>query len=168
MFDQQDWISVARHWPWGNPRLPLSRAGATVLRDGIQRGLLMPRQWQRRRQWIHSSAAWDWVAKTNHRWQTTLSLGLLFDGYQQIAGRGLVITDRLHGHLLACLAGVTNVRLANAYHKNLTAMETWGNYLPMARYADFDNIVDVVMTLSNPEPNNPNQTDPNINDPFWP
>ncbi len=41
------------------------------------------------------------------------------------AGYGHLTTDRLHGHIIACLTGLPNTFVANAYHKNESYYETW-------------------------------------------
>ena len=37
----------------------------------------------------------------------------------------LIITTRLHGHILACLLGIPNILLNNSYGKNKNFYQTW-------------------------------------------
>ena len=38
-------------------------------------------------------------------------------------------TERLHGHILACMMGVQNRILPIRYHKNSSSYETWTRHL---------------------------------------
>ncbi|GAA4183154.1 polysaccharide pyruvyl transferase family protein [Gryllotalpicola kribbensis] len=51
------------------------------------------------------------------------------------SGRTLV-TDRLHGHILACLLGVEHVVVNDKYGKIRAFWETWTHELPHAHFAD--------------------------------
>lgn len=50
-------------------------------------------------------------------------------------GRG-VVTNRLHGHILAVLMGIPHVVLDNSYGKNRTFYEAWTSEWPLARWSD--------------------------------
>ena len=55
----------------------------------------------------------------------------------ELAATGeVLVTDRLHGHLLACLMGIPNVVLDNSYGKNRGVFETWSHRYAIARFAD--------------------------------
>jgi pyruvyl transferase EpsO len=55
----------------------------------------------------------------------------------QILGRGRVlVTDKLHGHVLALLAGVPHVALDNGYGKVSGVHESWTHPSTLARWAD--------------------------------
>ncbi|HWE46365.1 MAG TPA: polysaccharide pyruvyl transferase family protein [Caulobacteraceae bacterium] len=47
----------------------------------------------------------------------------------------LVITDRLHGHILCTLAGIPHILLNNSYGKNYAYFETWSRPSPLCRLA---------------------------------
>jgi pyruvyl transferase EpsO len=55
---------------------------------------------------------------------------------EMIAEGRVLITDRFHGHLLACLMGIPNVLLDNSYGKNRGLFETWTHRYEIARFAD--------------------------------
>jgi pyruvyl transferase EpsO len=48
----------------------------------------------------------------------------------------VVVTDRLHGHILSVLLGLPHVLLDNSYGKNRTFYETWSRGSPLTRWAD--------------------------------
>ncbi len=144
---RQDWVSFERHWLFGSPRLPLSRTVAGFYREWVQRGIMMPRQAQNRRAWLNNSPEWAWVKDTAHQQQTCFSLSMLYDGFQQIRGRAGVITDRLHAHLLAHLAGVPSVLTANSYHKNEAFHNTWGNYFTRGQFAHPEHLAEKLCLL---------------------
>jgi len=55
----------------------------------------------------------------------------------RLLGRGrVVITDRLHGHILCLLLGIPHVLLDNNYGKLRGFYETWTSGSPLARWAD--------------------------------
>jgi len=59
----------------------------------------------------------EWEAK---------SLGYLVRSVALIASAKIVITDRLHGHILSRLLGRPNIFIDNSYGKNAGFLETWG------------------------------------------
>ena len=57
-------------------------------------------------------------------------------GLELAAAGEVLVTDRLHGHLLACLMGIPNVVLDNSYGKNRGVFETWSHRYAIARFAE--------------------------------
>lgn len=55
---------------------------------------------------------------------------------QQLSGRSALITDRLHGHVLAMLMGIPHALLDNKYHKNRSTFETWSKNCPSGRFVE--------------------------------
>ncbi len=53
-----------------------------------------------------------------------------------VAEGRVLVTDRFHGHVLACLMGIPNVLLDNSYGKNRGLFETWTHRYPIARFAE--------------------------------
>ena len=139
--DQQDWLPLQRRWIWGDERLPGSRIVAAAVREGLQQRLRRPQEWRQRRRWLQGpAAAWlEGVASSgcdHHTRLTRQSLGLLLEGHRQLAGRSLVLTDRLHGQILASLAGIPSLLFDNSYPKNRAFMQAWGANLPLSRYVE--------------------------------
>lgn len=78
--------------------------------------------------WAPTQAA-QWAA--NALAQARLSRGLrVFDGVDA------VITDRLHGHVLATLLGIPNVAIPDAHDKIRGLYETWTHRLPGCAFAE--------------------------------
>ena len=63
------------------------------------------------------------------RWRLERGLRLLSRGR-------VVVTDRLHGHILASLLRIPHVLLDNSYGKNRRYYETWSAEDPLSRWAD--------------------------------
>ncbi|MEB3350653.1 MAG: polysaccharide pyruvyl transferase family protein [Cyanobacteriota bacterium] len=57
---------------------------------------------------------------------------MLHLGVNQLAGRQLVITDRLHAVILASLLGIPSLALDNRTGKVHSFLRTWGAWLPQA------------------------------------
>jgi exopolysaccharide biosynthesis predicted pyruvyltransferase EpsI len=67
--------------------------------------------------------------------------------YERVAGRRValareivaegqvLVSDRFHGHLLACLMGIPNVLLDNSYGKNRGLYDTWTHRYEIAHFA---------------------------------
>ena len=55
---------------------------------------------------------------------------------EMVAAGDVLVTDRFHGHVLACLAGIPNVLLDNSYGKNRGLYETWTHRYEIARFAE--------------------------------
>ncbi len=52
-----------------------------------------------------------------------------------LSGGRIVITDRLHGHILCTLAGIPHILLNNNYGKNIAYYETWSRPSPLCQLA---------------------------------
>ncbi len=74
---------------------------------------------QRYQAWNHDTQSLFWV---------TWALSILALGK-------VVVTDRLHGHILSTLAGIPNILLNNNYGKNFTYYDTWMKDAEVARIA---------------------------------
>lgn len=59
-----------------------------------------------------------------------LTFNLLYMGVQQLSKYSLIVTDRLHGHILSILLGIPNIFVPNSYHKNQAFYETWTEGYP--------------------------------------
>jgi len=64
------------------------------------------------------------------------SEGLLRQAVRQVGRYRLVITDRLHGHVLCALLGIPHVILPVAYYKNESFYQTWTSQLPLCRFVN--------------------------------
>jgi len=57
-------------------------------------------------------------------------------GLDLLSSARVVVTDRLHGHILCLVAGIPHVFLDNSYGKVSAFSRTWGTAGPLARPAD--------------------------------
>lgn len=57
-------------------------------------------------------------------------------GLRILSGHETLVTDRLHGHILAFLAGVPHVALDNSYGKVHAYVRTWTSASPLVRTAE--------------------------------
>jgi len=79
------------------------------------------------------AAAVDWPQITSWHGGVT-SWCYFLAGVEFILKSRHVITDRLHGHILATMCNRPNTLLANRYHKNRAFYETWTAGLPGVRF----------------------------------
>jgi exopolysaccharide biosynthesis predicted pyruvyltransferase EpsI len=75
--------------------------------------------------WRHAVHVYDALA----RWR-------LQAGVRLLSGGRVVLTDRLHGHILCVLLGIPHVAMDNAYGKISSFIDTWTSGLPFVRFAD--------------------------------
>jgi pyruvyl transferase EpsO len=110
----------ARDWP-----APAAISARRAQRDGLElldrlsgRPVLGP---------LADRASWRvWTALARSNFRV---------GRQETARGELLVTDRLHGHILACLAGVRHVVVNDGYGKIEAMWRTWTHTVPTARYA---------------------------------
>lgn len=62
------------------------------------------------------------------------SLGVMHCGIYQFKQHRMIITNRLHGHILCVLLNIPHIFLANSYHKNESFYETWTHQVPFCRF----------------------------------
>jgi exopolysaccharide biosynthesis predicted pyruvyltransferase EpsI len=60
--------------------------------------------------------------------------GFLRAGIEQLKNYRLIITNRLHGHILCVILKIPHVFLANSYYKNQAFYETWTYQLPFCKF----------------------------------
>ncbi|MEH1790996.1 MAG: polysaccharide pyruvyl transferase family protein [Nostoc sp.] len=62
------------------------------------------------------------------------SLGMMHCGIYQFKPHRMVITNRLHGHILCVLLDIPHIFLANSYYKNESFYENWTHQVPFCRF----------------------------------
>ncbi|WP_375514721.1 polysaccharide pyruvyl transferase family protein [uncultured Nostoc sp.] len=78
-----------------------------------------------------------YVAKFNQLYNPSVhqkAWAFMYSGIQQFQQYRLVITNRLHGHILCTLLGIPHIFLPNSYHKNKMFYETWTSQIPFCRF----------------------------------
>ncbi|MFM7908498.1 MAG: polysaccharide pyruvyl transferase family protein [Microcystis sp.] len=53
---------------------------------------------------------------------------------RQLKSHRLVISTRLHGHILCLLLGIPNIFLSNSYYKNQSFYEAWTHDVPFSKF----------------------------------
>lgn len=146
----EDWVSYEHKWLIGNSvktslerkyawnlgtnETLLVQGAAQLMREGWQRGLSTPKEWISRQIWESScpyKATFNTFDKPymHHR-----ALSFVHSGIYQIKKYRLVVTNRLHGHILCVILGIPHVFLPNAYHKNEAFHKTWTHQVPFCRF----------------------------------
>lgn len=96
-----------------------------VVRELWQRGFSKPQRLPERIKWRYLKRFAPLLEALPNRNQTLFSWMIAFDAAKQISECHLLLTDRLHAHLTACILGVRNGLIANSYHKNEQFFQTW-------------------------------------------
>lgn len=117
-----------KEWYWRLPGMVL------LVREGWQRGLAHPQQWLPRQKWerFHPYARkFDFLPD---QFLVRFSWSMMHAGVYQLLQSRLVITNRLHGHILSTLLGIPNILLPNSYYKNEAFYETWTYQIPYCKF----------------------------------
>ncbi|WP_414753862.1 polysaccharide pyruvyl transferase family protein [Anabaena sp. CCY 9910] len=128
----EDWI--AYEWKFGHPTKKLAKYVSTLYREVWQRGLATPIEWNSRQKWQNS---YPYEVDFNHVYQPSihqLSWSLMHSGVYQLKQHRLVITNRLHGHIICVLFNIPHVFLPNSYYKNEAFYEEWTKEIPDCRF----------------------------------
>ncbi|MGQ4649249.1 polysaccharide pyruvyl transferase family protein [Lyngbya aestuarii] len=105
-----------------------------IIQELQQQGVALPYEWISRQLWkqFHPN-----VAKLNSINNSELhrkSWNLAHHGFYQFSQHRLVITNRLHGHILCLILKIPHVFLPNAYYKNESFYEAWTAQIPFCRF----------------------------------
>ncbi|WP_371357585.1 polysaccharide pyruvyl transferase family protein [Hydrocoleum sp. CS-953] len=129
-----DWVSYNQQWILGKANSRFRQIFAQLYREVWQRGLATPQELIDRRIWLKTATEnIDFNSVDNpslHR----LSLSFLHSGIYQFQKYRLIITNRLHGHILCVLLNIPHIFLPNSYHKNQSFYETWSYDIPFCRF----------------------------------
>jgi pyruvyl transferase EpsO len=131
----RNWIYRARgrfgelkEWYWRLPGVVL------LVREGWQKGLSNPKQWLFRQRWEHFHPYPRKFDTFYDPFILRYSWSLMQAGVYQLLQSRLVITNRLHAHLLSVLLGIPNVFLPNSYYKNEVFYETWTDQIHYCKF----------------------------------
>jgi pyruvyl transferase EpsO len=100
--------------------------------------------------WLHDDLSVDWLtalaaaarrctyraARLEQSLYDTVAHARLRRGYRLLRQGRVVVTERLHGHILCMLAGIPHVLIDNNYGKNSTFFRTWTHGWPGVRFAN--------------------------------
>ncbi len=129
-----DWISYEQKWSLGNANSQLRQILAQLYREVWQRGLATPQELIDRQIWLKATTEnIDFNSVDNPSLQR-LSLSFIHSGIYQFQKYRLIITNRLHGHILCVLLNIPHIFLPNSYHKNQSFYQTWSYDIPFCRF----------------------------------
>jgi len=144
--DVEDWVSFG--WKMGHPRSMVRRAIAAALRDGWMRGIAVPQEWKARRSWLNDRPYTENLKNHTAPQFNSRSWSFLHSGIYQLKRYNLIITNRLHGHLLCVILGIPHVFLPNSYYKNEQFYQAWTKELPFCRFVtEPDRVAEAVEEL---------------------
>ncbi|BAZ13302.1 polysaccharide pyruvyl transferase [Calothrix sp. NIES-4071] len=105
-----------------------------LISSGLQQGTVIPTEWISRQLWKHFH---PYASKFNNLYNPSMHLkswSYMHHGIYQFKQHRLIITNRLHGHILCILMGIPHIFLPNAYYKNEAFYETWTYSIPFCRF----------------------------------
>lgn len=130
----EDWVSYKCKWLLGNPDSIWIQGMAQLYREGWQRSMATPTEWLSRQIWQRSH---PYNTKFNTFYNPSMhrrSLSFMHSAIYQLKQYSLIITNRLHGHILCILLGIPHIFLPNSYHKNEAFYETWTKEISFCRF----------------------------------
>ncbi len=107
-----------------------------VVRELWQRGISKPHRLPQKIKWRYLKRFAPILEAMPNRKQTLFSWMVAFDCARQIAECSLLVTDRLHAHLTACILGIKNGLVSNSYHKNKLFFATWNMQAKNSRFLE--------------------------------
>jgi pyruvyl transferase EpsO len=123
-----DWVSYQKNWKFNNRNNSIfKKTLVTIYGDFIQRCLLNPQEFLHRKKWINNQYRINKLDQINPSDldMINISLNLAHSGIFQFSKYSLIITDRLHAHILSLILGIPHIFLSNSYYKNRAFYETW-------------------------------------------
>ncbi|MBD2464472.1 polysaccharide pyruvyl transferase family protein [Oscillatoria sp. FACHB-1407] len=130
----QDWASYG--WVLGMNQSPIKRAIAQMIRAVWQRGLTTLREWMSRQIWLSTHSHHDLFSSLYNPAMHRQSWDFFHSGLYQFQQHRLIVTNRLHGHILSVLLGIPHVFLPNSYHKNEAFYQTWTKDIPFCTFVN--------------------------------
>ncbi|QLE57611.1 polysaccharide pyruvyl transferase family protein [Nostoc sp. TCL26-01] len=139
----EDWVSYK--WKFGHPDKRLSRYGSQLFRELWQKGLANPSEWISRQKWQYLHPYSPVFKQIDRPSIHQYSWSLMHSGIYQLQQHKLVITNRLHGHILCTLLQIPHIFLPNSYYKNESFYEEWTKEIPFCKFVkDTSKIKSVV------------------------
>jgi pyruvyl transferase EpsO len=127
--DVQDWVSYT--WITRKPGDGIRIPGSVRLtREGWQRGLKTPKEWLSRQnwKWLHPSGLVFNQVHASHLHR--ISWEYMHSGIWQLQAYDLVITNRLHVHILCLILDIPHILLPGSYYKIPAFYQTWTENMP--------------------------------------
>ncbi len=102
--------------------------------EGWQQNSVIPTKWISRQIWKYFH---PYASKFNTLYNPSMhrtSFSYMHQGIYQFKQHRLIITNRLHGHILCILMGIPHIFLPGAYYKNEAFYESWTYSIPLCRF----------------------------------
>ncbi len=116
---------------------------------GWEQGKLVPDEWVTRQVWKYFHPYAATFSKVHNTALHRKAWSYMYQGVYQFKQHRLIITNRLHGHILCILMGIPHIFLPNSYYKNEAFYETWTHQVPFCRFVkDHEKIEDILQELS--------------------
>ncbi|HMR66094.1 MAG TPA: polysaccharide pyruvyl transferase family protein [Anaerolineae bacterium] len=121
----QDWSTTqALRLPWRGRGLNRLWRAVWLTR------LAVPAEWRSRRRWLKAATSPSQRdARFHFSWQ------MLHQSLYQLQQYRLVITNRLHGHILCVLLGIPNIVLPGPHRNTDVIFQSWTAQIPYCRFA---------------------------------
>jgi pyruvyl transferase EpsO len=133
--DVADWIAFSwmNKLPEGWVYIP---GLVRLVREVWQRGLKTPNEWLSRQswQWFHPYS--HIFNKLHHPSWHRNSWGQMHSGIYQLQRYDLVITNRLHVHILCLILNIPHVLLPGSYYKISDFHKTWTSQISFCRFVE--------------------------------
>jgi exopolysaccharide biosynthesis predicted pyruvyltransferase EpsI len=148
---REDWISYQwlnreninseSSWYWKIP------GSVKIYREVWQKSLKHPLEWISRQIWqnFHPHAAI--LKNIDHPSLHQKSWQLYHNALWQFSGYNLIITNRLHGHILCLLLEIPHIFLPNSYHKNEGFYQTWTKEIPFCEFVTDINQIQATIEI---------------------
>lgn len=151
----EDW--VAFQWMGKLPKnVPYIPGLVKLVREGWQRGIATPKEWFSRQQWKYFHPEGRRLLDLPQSGRHLQAWGIFHSGLWQFQQYRLVITDRMHAHLLCVHLGIPHVLLPGSYHKIQSCYHDWTHHVPYCRFVtDVDRVRDAVEELLEAYPHTP-------------
>ena len=105
-----------------------------LIREGWQRCLSIPNEWLSRQKWENFHPSTFIFSQIDNPSLHRKSWSMMHTGIYQLSQHRLVITNRLHVHILCSLLDIPHILLPGAYYKNEAFYQTWTHQLPLVRF----------------------------------
>ncbi len=128
----EDWISykyISEYYRKFSTEWHLSR-----ILVGLSEGTVIPKEWISRQIWKKFH---PYASKFNTIHNPAIhreAFSYMHNGVYQFKQYRLIITNRLHGHILCTLMNIPHVFLPNSYYKNEGFYEAWTSSVPFCRF----------------------------------
>lgn len=134
-----DWVSFDNHWLLGTEQPSWLQLLINLYREGWQRGLTTPHEWLSRSSYLSSHPYSQMLRQLPNFQLPYRSLSFIYSGMYQFRKYPLIITNRLHGHILSIILEIPHVFLPNSYYKNQSFYQAWTSEVPFCRFVENPN-----------------------------